>query len=393
MSQTSLQILRYPLNKKFAFSIVDDTDDATLEKVKKAYAFLDELGIKATKTVWVFPSTRKSGDDTTGKWCEGVTLADSGYLLFIKNLATRGHEISLHTASGGNNLREDTLRAYEFFKRELGFYPVMNIMHGRNRDNLYYGKEAFKGIFRLLASLYSADTFEGHSPQSPFYWGDILSNRSRYVRFYKSMTLNTLRINPSMPYHDPAKPLVPRWFSSTDLSSLETIRQNLTTLSLERLMHEEGVCIGYTYFQYYLDPSLKMHPLIEERFRLLDKYRHHVWFTPASPLLDRLEQTKNLHLKNHRGKTMLLNYSDKAIEDVWVRGPAGTRLYLENGEQLLIGPSGTGHCIKITPCENKNAVPQIPRLRPGEELRMIISQLYLLLFRHLSGRPLRRKGF
>jgi hypothetical protein len=188
-----LQILRYPLNKKFAFSLVDDTDDATLANVKAAYALVNELGIKTTKTVWVFPSKRKSGDDTTGKWCEGVTLADPDYLLFIKNLASQGHEIALHTVSGGNNLREETIRGYEFFKNELGTYPVMNIMHGRNIDNLYYGKDGFKGIARLLANLYSADVFEGHSPISPFFWGDIFLSQSRYIRFYKSMTLKTPR--------------------------------------------------------------------------------------------------------------------------------------------------------------------------------------------------------
>jgi hypothetical protein len=373
--------------------MVDDTDDATLEKVNKAYAFLDELGIKATKTVWVFPSKRKSGDETTGKWCNGVTIADPDYLNLIKDIKLRGHEIAMHAASGGNNFREETISAYEIFKKEFGSYPTMNVMHGRNIDSLYHGKEAFKGIFRFLTGLYCADTFEGYFPQSPYFWGDIFADHSRYARSYKSTELNTLRVNPSMPYYVPEKPFVPRWFSSTDLSSKETIQRNLTYKAVERLVKEEGTCLGYTYFQYYFDDSLNMNPMIEERFRLLSRVKDDGWFTPASPLLDRLELIHNLHIQNNRGRIMVFNHNNKPVNDVWIRGPGGSRVYCENGEQIVIGSSGTGHFDEISVRGDNNRKAPVPQLRPGEEFRMILLQTHLLMLRHFYGRPLRRKGF
>ena len=40
---------------KFRFSIIDDTDDATLENIKPVYDFLHKKKIYITKTVWVYP--------------------------------------------------------------------------------------------------------------------------------------------------------------------------------------------------------------------------------------------------------------------------------------------------------------------------------------------------
>jgi hypothetical protein len=388
-----LRIRPFPLQKRFAFSLVDDTDDATLEKVKRSYTFLDELGFKITKTVWAFPSKRKSGDATTGRWCEAVTLADPNYLSLIKDIKARGHEIALHTASGGNNLREETIMAYEFFKREFGSYPVMNIMHGRNIDNLYYGKEAFRGVLRFLIGIYSADACEGHSPQSPFFWGDIFAAHSRYARLYKTTTLNTLRINPSMPYYHPAKPFVPRWFSLTDLREHQMIKRNLTLSAIERLLHEEGACIGYTYTHGYFDDTLKIDPVIEERFKLLSGYKTHAWFTPASCLLDRLEAVRNTRIKNHYGQKFIFNYNVQPVRDIWICGPSGTRVNLENGKQIAIGPSGTVHCDEIPPSVDANESSRCQGLRFGEELRMILHTAYLLMLQYAMGRPFRRRGF
>ncbi len=42
----------FPENKRFAFSIVDDTDDSTLHNVKPVYEKLQEYGFRTTKTVW-----------------------------------------------------------------------------------------------------------------------------------------------------------------------------------------------------------------------------------------------------------------------------------------------------------------------------------------------------
>ena len=42
----------FPQGKRFAFTIVDDTDVATVANVKPLYDLLHELGFRTTKTVW-----------------------------------------------------------------------------------------------------------------------------------------------------------------------------------------------------------------------------------------------------------------------------------------------------------------------------------------------------
>ena len=43
----------WPDNKKFAFTIFDDTDRANLENIKIVYDFLNKLGFKTTKSIWI----------------------------------------------------------------------------------------------------------------------------------------------------------------------------------------------------------------------------------------------------------------------------------------------------------------------------------------------------
>ena len=47
--------MKWPSNKKFAFTIVDDTDNATVENIKPVYDLLHKLSICSTKTIWVYP--------------------------------------------------------------------------------------------------------------------------------------------------------------------------------------------------------------------------------------------------------------------------------------------------------------------------------------------------
>lgn len=50
----------WPGGKSFAFTIVDDTDKTTLENGPVVYDFLNDLGIKITKTVWIFNGEERS---------------------------------------------------------------------------------------------------------------------------------------------------------------------------------------------------------------------------------------------------------------------------------------------------------------------------------------------
>ena len=86
----------WPNGKKAAFTIIDDTDDATLPCIDKVYQLLASSGLRTTKTVWVYPVRDRhlfSGDSL---------LCDSGYLSFVKSLSQNGFEIGLHNVGSGD---------------------------------------------------------------------------------------------------------------------------------------------------------------------------------------------------------------------------------------------------------------------------------------------------
>lgn len=392
-----MKVLIFPFPRKFAISFVDDTDDATTDKVKRAYAFIDEYGIKSTKTVWAFPAKRKSGDpERGGRFSGGVSLCDSEYLSLIKEIQSRGHEIALHLASGGNNFREDTIAAYNLFKKEFGFFPTINIMHGRNADNLYYGREAFTNpILKFLAGFYSADKSKGHLQGSPFFWGDICKSYTKYVRLFKTTHLNTLSVNPSMPYHDPRKPYVNKWFSSTDLSDAMMMKRNFTEAKLTKLKNDEGVCIGYIYFHHFVDDKLKIDPILEERFDLLRPHLDQCWLTPVSSLLDRIAEIRNLEIKKDKANVQILNHNEHAVKNVCISADKGTRVYIDGEDEVTIGDSGIAVIEEIASTDSITVGQKDRRdnISFKEKTHMILCQAYLLAIRHISGRPLRRWGF
>ena len=65
--------MTFPDGKTFAFTIVDDTDAATVDSVGPVYDLLADRGLRTTKTVWVYPPTV---DDELA----GQSLEDPRYL-------------------------------------------------------------------------------------------------------------------------------------------------------------------------------------------------------------------------------------------------------------------------------------------------------------------------
>ena len=46
-------MILFPTGKRFAFSVLDDTDDSTLKNVEPVYAMLRSYGLRTTKTTEV----------------------------------------------------------------------------------------------------------------------------------------------------------------------------------------------------------------------------------------------------------------------------------------------------------------------------------------------------
>lgn len=290
---------RFPENKRFAFTVFDDTDYATVENVKPIYDLLLELGMLTTKSVWVFPT-----DDISNRYYHSETLGAPEYLEFVRRLHKSGFEIALHNASMTSSVREVTIEAIERFNKLLGFYPNIHVNHSSNKENLYWGAERLDLPFFRFLMKYKRNPLEfvGHKPGSPFFWGDVCQKYITYVRNFVFREINLLRINPTIPYKDPKRPFVNYWFSSCEGGSVRTFNQLLSSKNQARLEREGGVCIVYTHFAKGFVENGKVHAKTREL--LLELSKRNGWFVPVSALLDYLRtqqprETRSLYERVH----------------------------------------------------------------------------------------------
>jgi hypothetical protein len=286
--------MEFPKNKKFAFTIFDDSDKATVENVGPIYELLSNLGIYTTKSIFVF-GQKESKNPTN----QGQTLSDPQYLSFILKLRDEGFEIGLHGARSISSKREDIIKAINYFKEIIGYYPKVYTNHLENREKVYWGAERFS--FAISKLIYKTLTFrrnfekkwqsKGHLIKSDYFWGDILKKHITYVRNFTSPHINTLKINPSMPYYNPQTPYVNFWFSSSDGHDVEAFNKLLTKENIDRLEKERGACIVYTHFGNNFVENGKVNPVTEDLLIQLSK--RDGWFVPVSTLLDYLVSKKS----------------------------------------------------------------------------------------------------
>ena len=104
---------RWPNGHKFAFTVFDDTDWATVENVKPVYELLSGLGMKTTKSIWMI---RGEGAGNNG----GQTCEDRDYLEWILRLRQQGFEIALHNVAPGTCSRAVTIGGLDRFRQLFG---------------------------------------------------------------------------------------------------------------------------------------------------------------------------------------------------------------------------------------------------------------------------------
>jgi hypothetical protein len=274
-----------PPGKRFVFTVLDDTDDATLENVQPVYALLQELGLRTTKTVWPLDCPEGSQH-----FFAAETLQDKAYLRFVHELVDAGFELAFHGATMESSRRERTLRGLEFLRNEFGCYPRVFCNHGKNRENLYWGSRRFstlglRFLNRVLVRSFR-DHFEGETEGSEFFWGDVCREVIRYVRNFTFDRLNLLEVDPNMPYHVARAPYVKYWFSTADAPDVEAFNRLLSRRRIDQLEADGGVCIVSTHFGKGFAKSGLVDPVTESLLRhLVDKAG---WFVPVSDVLDRL---------------------------------------------------------------------------------------------------------
>jgi len=282
------QPIDWPDGKAFAFTIIDDTDEATLQNIKPVYDYLYELGLHTTKTVWSLPTNEPESPANTGE-----SLSDPDYRAFIVDLDSKGFEIAFHGARGGSSTRSETMSALERFKEVVGRYPKIHINHSMNKDNLYWGshKLDFRPL-RILYSLFQKRVFSGHIPNSEYFWGDVAQKQITYVRNFQFHEIDIMRVYPLVPYRDPKRSYVNYWFHSSDGADPDSFNNLLSRDNLTRLEHNRGLCIMYTHF----GAGFCRGNLINEKTkeRLQDVASRNGWFATAGDILDYLRS-------NHRG--------------------------------------------------------------------------------------------
>jgi hypothetical protein len=275
--------LSFPSGRRFAFTIFDDTDVSTLENVRPVYRLLEDLGFRTTKTAW--PHSWSGG---RSDFSSSETLEDPDYREFVVDLQRRGFEIASHGASFETSSREQVLAAMERFRELFGAYPRLHANHAYNRENVYWGTARFdnallRAVYRRIDG-HADDFYCGHVPGSPHWWGDFVERHVEYVRNLTFAEINLLRVNPSMPYRDPRRPLVRWWFSACDAEGAEELAVLLREEQQERLEREGGVCIVSTHLGKGCGRNGAIHAGTRSALESLAKRPG--WFPTVGELLD-----------------------------------------------------------------------------------------------------------
>jgi len=286
------QHIEWPEGKKFAFTVFDDSDHATLENVKDIYSFFTDCGFRTTKSVWPV-----AGRENPQPWLGGATCADAGYLAWVKHLQASGFEIGFHNGNFHSAVREETRYSVDTLKELFGHDPSAMANHYRARQNIYWGDARLTGLnrfaYNVLTRFKNRGAFKGHVEGDDYFWGDICRDRVKYVRNFAFRDINTLKKVPFMPYHDPLRPYVNYWYASSDGGNIRLFNKCISEASQDRLEEEGGACIMYAFFA----KGFREHGAINTRFKFLMERlaRKNGWFVPVSDVLNHLLRVKGPH--------------------------------------------------------------------------------------------------
>lgn len=279
----------FPDGKRFAFTILDDTDVATLANVRPIYDLFHDLGMRTTKTVWPVGCPEGSPNFSASD-----TLDDESYRNFVVDLHARGFEITWHGPTMESSRRERVIHGLQRFREIFGFAPRIHVNHAHNRDNLYWGHERLDDpLLRFLmrrASGTSNGYFGGHRPDSEFWWGDLCQESFEYARNLTCNQINTASFNPSMPYRDPRRALVPWWFSASDAEGVDEFNELLSSRNQDRLEAEGGFCIVATHLGKGFVNEGRVNAVT--RNRLQELTARNGWFPTVGELLDWLRSQR-----------------------------------------------------------------------------------------------------
>lgn len=270
----------FPNQKSFAFTIIDDTDDSTLENTAPIYDYLVKKGILTTKTIWMYNTPENH------RWAKGETMENQDYKEYVLALHKQGVEVVMHGPSGASSTRDSIKNAFATFQHLFGHMPRIHVNHAQNADNIYWGYDRIFPLRRMFPGVSGVSKSYGHVTSSPYFWGDICHQHIDYVRGSSVKEINTLKADPYMPYYEDRFPYVKAWFSGYDCSNASLFYAHLTPEKIDQLEKEQGACIVTTHFgtKGFLDEHGDIHPELKKIIDYIASKNG--WFVPASTLLD-----------------------------------------------------------------------------------------------------------
>lgn len=282
--------ISWPQGKRFAFTVFDDTDAATLHNIEPVYRFLRDEGILTTKSCWAIP-----GDPDRGRY-PGQTCEDPDYAAWLLELQRQGFEIGWHNTTWHGMPRPSILAALDRFESLFGHNPSTGTNHSPG-ESIYWGDARLSGwrvpLYDLMTLYRERGVHLGHVEKSEYFWGDLCRQRIKYYRNFVYRDINTLKACPEMPYYDPLKPYVRAWFASSDGQRLPGFTRCLSEANQDRLEEEGGACIMYTHFACGFAENGRLEPRFASVMKRLAKKNG--WFVPVGTLLAHLEQQQGLH--------------------------------------------------------------------------------------------------
>ncbi len=290
----------WPNNKKFAFTIFDDTDRSNLKDSQLIYDCLDNLGYKTTRSVWINKSNTQNST-------EGITCDDKLYIDWLLEIKKKGFEIGYHNTTCNSSEREVIKDGLEKFKKTFGKIPIVMANHSQNKENIYWGSHRLSGSRRLaynILTLFRKNKYYlGHDKNSKFFWGDLCKENISYVRNFVFSDINTLKNCPFMPYKDITKPYVNYWFASSEGNNVNTFTKCISDKNQDRLEQEGGACIMYTHFADGFSENGKISEKFKEQMTKLSK--RDGWFVTVSTLLEFLKtENKNTEINSDQRRAL-----------------------------------------------------------------------------------------
>ncbi|HEY3067330.1 MAG TPA: hypothetical protein VGL09_16165 [Methylomirabilota bacterium] len=267
--------LPWPDGKRFAFTIFDDPERQTVASGRLVYSLLTDLGFRTTRGVWPLSPVRPPN---TG----GETCGNPLYVAHNVELQRAGFEVGYHNATLHSATRAETVEAIHRFHGYFGHYPISMTNH-RNEEAIYWGVARLTGWRRFAYSLATRRRPErshfGHVRGHHAFWGDVCRSTIRYCRNFVYPDINTLRVCPWMPYHDPRRPYVRTWFASSEGGDLRTFVETISERNQDLLEAEGGACIMYTHFGMGFVQHGQLDPRFRSLMRRLGKKKG--WFVPV----------------------------------------------------------------------------------------------------------------